>query len=301
MKMSISNISSGRKAGPVRVVLYGVEGIGKSTFGSHAPSPVFIGAEDGTDHLNVQRFPSPETWPDIIEAIRTLSTETHDFKTLVVDSLDWAEPLLWDHICKRDNKKDIESYGYGKGYKTALMEWRVFLASLDRLRRAKQMNVILIAHSWIKTFKNPLGDDYDRHEMKIDARAAPLIREWATDVLFTNYETFAVSEGNSARAKGVSTGKRLIYTQQNSAYDAKNHHDLPVSIPLSWKTYEEYVKEYFKSAKDWTDELSGKLKKLNAEDQKTASEAIARASGDVSKLAQLNQWVEARQPKEVAK
>src|SRR5690348_6173787 len=126
-RMTVANIVRGRQDRPRRILLHGVEGVGKSTFGASAERPVFLGPEDGTAHLDVPRFPAPETWTEALEAIDALRTATHDYQHLVIDTLDWLEPLNWTHICQRDHQDNIESYGYGKGYVAALDEWRVFV------------------------------------------------------------------------------------------------------------------------------------------------------------------------------
>ncbi len=175
-KMQLSGVVKGKQAKSWRILLYGTEGVGKSTFASQCPAPIFLGAEDGTAHLDVQRFPSPSCWDDILSAVKILADDKHEFKTLVVDTVDWVEPLLWAHICKRDKKQDIEDYGYGKGYQCALDEWRTFLALLEKLRE-KSINVLLLGHSHLKTFKNPTDEDFDRYELKLHAKAAGLLKE----------------------------------------------------------------------------------------------------------------------------
>lgn len=239
-RMSLSAVKRGVIQAPTRVVLYGVEGIGKSTFGANAPEPIFLGAEDGTSQLDVSRFAEPRTWEDVLAAIGTLSTETHEYRTLVVDTLDWIEPLVWAHVCAQGGKKSIEDYGYGKGYVAAGDEWRVFLARLDALREARKMNVILLAHSWIKPFKDPDSDGFDRYEMKLHKTAAGKVKEWADAVLFARYETYAVAK--EGRTRGVSTGARVIHTEYRAAWDAKNRYHLPEVISLDWAAYAQGMK-----------------------------------------------------------
>lgn len=292
--MTLASVTRGKLEAPVRVVLYGVEGIGKSTFAANAPFPIFIGAEDGTAQLDVVRFPSPESWEEILEAVRTLTNDAHEHKTAVIDTIDWAEPLLWDYLRKRDGHPNIEAYGYGKGYQAALDEWRVLLAALDRLRKAKGMNIVLVAHSWVKPYKNPQGEDYDRYELKLHTKAGGLIKEWADCVLFANYETYAQKE-KGKRVKGVSTGARLVYTHHEAAYDAKNRYDLPEFLPLSWDEFEAAVKAHRPADPTaLVSEIERKAKQLGGKLEKDAMAAIKRAAGDASKLAQLNDWANAK-------
>lgn len=294
-KMTLQSVIRGKLQQPTRSVLYGPEGVGKSTFGAGAPSPIFLGAEDGTGQLDVARFPQPDSFEDALEALRTLVRETHDFQTLVVDTVDWLEPLIWRHICARDKQANIEDYGYGKGYVVALDEWRRFLAGLEAVRRAKRMHLVLIAHAWIKPFKNPAGDDFDRYELKVHAKAGGLLKEWADSVLFANYETFAKKDEKTKRVKGISTGARLLYTQRTAAYDAKNRYSLPEELPLSWADYFAAVQAgQVAPPEQLRAEIQRKAAQLGGELQKSILETLAKAGDDAAQLALINDRVNAR-------
>lgn len=244
-RMSLAKVVKGRLVKPIRVLIYGIEGVGKSMFAAGAPSPIFIGAEDGTSELDVARFPEPLTWADAMEAISELTTAEHDYQTCVIDTLDWLEPLCWAHVCTGKKDKagkpitDIEGFGYGKGYTAALDHWRQLTAALERMRNARGLNTVLIGHSWIKAFKNPAGDDFDRYEMKLHAKAGGLLREWCDAVLFATHETLTYESNN--RVKGVSSGARVVHTERTAAFDAKNRYDLPDRLPLDWQAFAEAV------------------------------------------------------------
>lgn len=290
--MTLANVKRGKTLSAWRVLLYGVEGIGKTTFAAATPSPIFLGAEDGSGHLDVARFPSPASWFDLRAAVDTLLTETHEFKTLVLDTIDWAEPLAWAHICKRDSVDNIEAYGYGKGYQVALDEWRGLLAQLERLRGIG-MNVLLLGHTHLKPFKNPEGEDFDRYELKLNLKAGGLLKEWCDAVLFANHETFTKTEQRTKRVKGVSTGARWLYTQRTAAYDAKNRFGLPDQMPLSYAD----VEAAMQAAGDTTAllaEITRKNAGLDKADAERVTQAIERAAGDKSKLEQLNSWINSK-------
>lgn len=244
-RMKLASVVTGKLAKPIRVLVYGIEGVGKSTFGANAPAVIFLGAEDGTSELDVARFPEPRTWVDVLDAITELTTGEHAYQTLAIDTLDWLEPLCWAHVCLTMRGKDgkplesIEDAGYGKGYAAALDHWRVLLSMLERLRAQRGMNIVLLAHSWIKSFKNPEGDDYDRHEMKLHAKAGGLLREWSDAVLFATHETY--THERNGRTKGISTGARVLYTQRRASWDAKNRSDLPEVLPLDWQAFADAV------------------------------------------------------------
>jgi hypothetical protein len=234
-RMTLGSVKSGKIAQPLRVLLYGPEGVGKTTFGANAPAPIFLGAEDGHANLDVAYFPEPNSWADIVDAVRALSVESHKYETLVLDTLDWLEPFCWRAVCATGRKAGIEDFGYGKGYVAAFDEWRVLVAALEVMRRQRRMNVVMLAHSQVKTFKNPEGEDYDRYSLKVHEKAAGLLKEWSDAVLFTNYETQVLKDGN--RAKGYGGGSRVIHAERRAAYDAKNRYGLPESLPLAWDDF----------------------------------------------------------------
>jgi hypothetical protein len=237
-RMTLGAITRGRVQAPLRVLCYGVEGVGKSTLGADSPTPVFLGAEDGTAHLDVSRLPQPETWRDVLDAVALLTRETHDFKTLVIDSLDWVEPLIHRFVCDEAKVKSMEDVSYGKLYVAALEQWRLLINALDRLRTAKRMHVVMVAHALVKGFKNPEGPDYERYQLKIHDKAAALLREWVDELLFARFETFSLKGKGEMRAKGVSTGARVVQTTRAAAYDAKTRHGLRDGMPLSWAEIE---------------------------------------------------------------
>jgi len=279
----------GRQEVPDRVLIFGVEGIGKSSWAAAAPSPVFVAAEDGTSQLDVARLPKPETWQAVLDQIEQLRVSEHDFKTVVFDTLDALEPLLWAHISKRDNKANIEDYGYGKGYVAALDEWRVFLSALERLRRERQMGTVLIAHSLIKLFKNPEGEDFDRFELKLNPKAGGLLKEWCDAVLFAHWETYAdKKKKDDPRAKGLSTGARIVSTERTAAWDAKNRYGLPQTLPLSYEDYAR-AKASPRSALELQLSISTKVEALNdAEVTAKVTQAVKEAGNDTTKLINID-------------
>lgn len=289
-RMTLAAVTRGRLVQPLRVLLYGPEGVGKSTFASNAPAPVFIGPEDGTATLDIARFPEPRTWADLFDAIGTLGTDSHVYQTVVLDTLDWIEPLCWRHVCQKAGKPDVEAFGYGKGYLAALDEWRLLISALDALRRTKGMHVVLLAHAVIRTFKNPEGDDYDRWGLKLNEKAGGLLKEWADAVLFANYETLVAKDGN--RGKGVGGGARFIHTERRAAFDAKNRHDLDDRLPLDWEAFYQQIAERGpEAATKLRAAMLGKVERLRAHKPDAATKAasaIDAAGTDLSRLSQLD-------------
>lgn len=239
-RMKLGNVVRGTLDKPPRILIYGVDGIGKSTFAASADAPVFIGVEDGTSSLNVTRFPEPQTWLDGIEAIDELTQNDHQFRTVVIDSLDWLEPLCWQHVCATTKDKQgrpatkVETIPYGNGFTAAVDLWRVLLSKLDYLRAVRGMAVVLVAHAWIKRFSNPEGEDFDRFECKLHPKSSGVIREWCDCVLFATHEQY--THDLNGRPKGISTGARIIHTVRSAAFDAKNRYNLPPTLPLDWQS-----------------------------------------------------------------
>jgi AAA domain len=292
-RMRLTNIVSGPIDRPLRVLIYGVDGIGKSTFAASAPSPIFIGTEDGTNMLDVPRFPEPASWIEALAAVEELASAAHEFETLVIDTLDWLEPLCWQYVCAGRHAKSgkpmtIDDFPFGDGYKAALAEWRHLLAKLETLRALRGMAVVLVAHSWIRSFKNPEGDSFDRHECKLNNKASGLMREWSDVVLFATHETFT-REDDSGHVKGVSTGARIVHTERHAAFDAKNRHALPPTLPLDWDAFAAAV-----SAKRPADPAWLRARISAALDTATdptlrerVQRAVADAGDDASKLARI--------------
>jgi hypothetical protein len=247
-RMKLGAVSRGLLDEPLILLIYGPEGVGKTSFCAGAPRPIFVSAADGTGELDVERFPKAESYQEILDTIEELRTTEHGYRSIVVDELGKLEPLVWAHVCARDHKADIEAYGFGKGYGAALGEWRIFADKLSRLRMEKRMNVLLTAHSEVKTFKNPDADvgDYDRYQLKLNSSAGGMLKEWSNVLLFAEFETVAKKATNAAADKrqvGVSTGARVIHTQRTAAYDAKNRLGLPEELPLSWAEFEQAARK----------------------------------------------------------
>jgi hypothetical protein len=244
--MTLSSIRKSLERGPDKVFLYGIEGVGKSSFAAAAPKPVFLAAEDGIRNLAPvpESFPAPETFQDVLDAVAELETGDHDYQTLVLDTIDAVDGLIRDQVCRRNGWTSEDFDAYGRGLKVTPDEHRRLIAAIDRLAAARGMNVIVLAHARTKTFKNPAGADYLRYEPNLAGEMAPALwKYWAEAVLFATHEAFVqVSKSGSEdpalkRGKGVSTGRRVLYTEWNAAYDAKNRYGLPPVLALDFQEY----------------------------------------------------------------
>lgn len=224
-------ITKGKIQKAKKVVVYGPEGIGKSTFAARFPDPVFIDTEGSTAAMDVARLPRPTSWNMLLEEVEYIKSHPGECRTLVIDTIDWAEQLCVEHICSIHNKKGIEDFGYGNGYVYAKEEFGRFLNRLTDVIEAG-VNVVLTAHAQLRKFEQPdeLGA-YDRWELKLGKKTAsqtsPLVKEWADMLLFANYKTYSVAVDKDGKKHKAQGGKRVMYTSHHPCWDAKNRYDLP--------------------------------------------------------------------------
>ena len=248
----MSRIQTGKQASPRRVMVYGVHGIGKSTFGAMAPNPIFIQTEDGLGNLDCARFPLAESFDDVMAAIMSLYSEAHEFKTVVIDSLDWLERMIWAKVVRdrgpgnKTKVENIEDFGFARGYTYALDYWKEILDGLNALRNERGMMVVLIAHAKIERFENPETDAYDRYSPRLNKHASALVQEWSDEVLFATYKvhTKQTEEGfDKTRTRGIGTGDRILRTTERPAHMAKNRLNLPEEMPLDFRAYAEHLSQ----------------------------------------------------------
>lgn len=227
-------IIRGKIAKAQKIVIYGPEGIGKSTFASHFPDPVFIDTEGSTTHMDVARLPVPTSWQMLLNEIDYVK-HSKPCKTLVIDTADWAELMCIQDLCNRNHWTGIEDAGYGKGYIYLSEEFGRMLNILNDVIETG-IHVVLTAHAQMRKFEQPdeMGA-YDRWELKLQKKTAPLLKEWADMVLFANYKTMAVKASNDKNAKyKAQGGKRVMYTTHHPCWDAKNRHDLPEEMAFDY-------------------------------------------------------------------
>jgi len=227
-------ICHGKIAGAQKVVLYGPEGIGKTTFAAQMPRPLFIDTEGSTRHLDVQRFSErPNSWTMLFEQVKYVLNQPGLCGTLVIDTADWAESLCVQHICDKYQHGGLEDFGYGKGYVYLQEEFARLLHLLDELVEGRQVNVLLTAHAAMRKFEQPneMGA-YDRWELKLSKKVAPMVKEWADLLLFANYKIFTVADTN--KHKKAQGGQRVMYTTHHPCWDAKNRHGLAEELPFDY-------------------------------------------------------------------
>lgn len=235
-----SLVRTGSAPKPPIITLYGTGKIGKTTLAASFPKPVFIRTEDGTDNLSVDAFPLATTFQDVKDAISALCGD-HEYQTLVVDSLDWLEPLIWDEVAsecggKSINDESVKALTFGKGMALAGDKWREeYLKAINYLRDHKGMTIVQIAHHQIKRFDAPDTDPYDRYGIKLHKTASALIAEDSDIIFFVNYKTFTKEKDvgfNKNVTRALGNGQRVLFTTETPAWQAGNRYGMPPEIPL---------------------------------------------------------------------
>jgi hypothetical protein len=288
----LDKVRKGPSNKPLRLMVIGVEGVGKSTAGAAMPSPIFICGEDGLvgpQFAETESF-TPDSWAAVLAFCDELATAKHDYKTVVIDTLDWLEPLLYAHVvaaAKRNDVKSIEDFGYGKGYVLAQQEARQLLARLDRLTSAG-MAVVVLSHCQIKSFHNPQGDDFDRYEPKVNAKIAGLFREWCDAVLFAQFDQYTKKENARAKAKAYGGENRIVHTTHSVAWDAKNRFGLPDVMPLDMPTILEAIaKGQPSDTSSMVAELKTLIPQMADAEKREKAEAWLKATHTAQQLAQM--------------
>lgn len=233
-------INTGVVKTPLKVIIYGTEGVGKTTLASKFPKPLFIDAENGSGALNVARYPYPTSWQMLMSEVQEFLNNPQGYKTLVIDSIDWAEAKAIEMICAGMKVNGIEDIGWSKGY-TYLNEEMGRLLNLLTEVINRGVNVVLIAHMVIRTITKPEETgSYDRYELKLkqakNGNNCQLVKEWADLILFCNYREFLVADKTTGKKKATGGKERIMYTEHAATWDAKNRFGLPEVLPLDFKS-----------------------------------------------------------------
>lgn len=226
------NITTGIVPKAQKVVLYGVEGIGKSTFAAQFPNALFIDTEDSTLHMDVKRFDKPTSWQMLLQQIDYVK-QNKPCQTLVIDTIDWAEEICKRHLMAANGWSAIDSEGYGKKYVALAKEIGELLNKLSEVIDIG-INVVLTAHAWLRKKEEPdeMGA-YDRYELKLEKKTAPIVKEWADMVLFANYKTTIITDSKT-ESKKATGGQRMMFTTHRPTWDAKNRVGLPDEVTFDY-------------------------------------------------------------------
>lgn len=233
------NISSGMIPSAQKIVIYGPEGIGKSTMASKFPEPLFSDTEGSTKRLDVKRFDRPTSSEMLIQQIEYVKSHPEICKSYVIDTADWLEKLCSKSVCAKYKKSGIEEFGYGKGYTYLAEEFGRILNMLEDIVNLG-INIVVTAHATMRKFEQPdEAGSYDRWELKLDKRTGPMLKEWADAVFFVNYKT--IVEKNSDNKYKATGGKRVMFTEHHPCWDAKNRYDLPSETDFDYSVIAPFI------------------------------------------------------------
>lgn len=240
------NIIRGKVRAPRRVLIYGPHGIGKTTWAAAAPKALLLATEDGANDVGVDRSPTLARYGDVTEWLSWTLSQPHDYRTLVVDSLDWLERVIHQHVARENKRGSIEEIPYGKGYILALEFWDFLISTWDEIRKQRGMAIILVSHARIVKFADPTTDTYDRYEPDLDKRISSRLQEWCDEVLFAAYRINTVKrdEGfNRSRTRAVGDCDRVLHTAEAPTHLAKRRCAMPDELPLDFNAYVACLKQ----------------------------------------------------------
>lgn len=293
------DISQGPIMHAQKILMYGVEGIGKSTFAAQFPDSLFIDTEGSTNNMDVKRLPAPESWQMLLQEVQYVRDKPGLCKTLVIDTIDWAERLCTEEVCKTHQKNGIEDFGYGAGYTYVYESFGKLLNLLTDVID-KSINVVLLGHSMIRKFEQPNeAAPYDRYQLKLidtpKKSIANMVKEWADVVLFTNYKTIVEkTDRGKAKARG---NKRVMYTEHDACWDAKNRWGLAAELPLEYAQIAPYIEQPHSVAQETP--LPQKLNTANAVSSPVQPQTMAQetpaAPSQTQQVALPDFWAPAMQ------
>jgi hypothetical protein len=243
----LSTITHGKKLKPVYGMISGLPGVGKTTLCANAPSPIFLGLEEGTYQLDVSRWPQAQSLKELLDQITVIGSEPHPYKTVVFDTVDRLEELIWNQVCREGKCDSITEYagGYGMGYVRAAEIWRGVMKEATKL--AQKFHVLLTGHVMVKTFQDPsLSSGYDRYQLKIHEKSAGVIRESLDLMLFATFKTELVRDRKTKEVRAVTDGSRTIFTEFRPAFlEAKNRFNLPFEMPMEWPVISKAIRAFY--------------------------------------------------------
>ena len=220
---------------PVRVNIQGADGVGKSTFAAKSDDVIFLQSEDGLKYIEAPRLPVAMTWQDLLDQVKALANDPHEYKTLCLDTTDAASILAERHVCEKEGWESIETPGFGKGQVKVKEAWVRILDGLQVCHDIRKMNIILLSHVAVKPFNDAIHEPYDRWEMRCHKQVNSLIKDWVDFNLFANFEVNVQTDG--AKNRGISYGNRALFTKFAAGYDAKSRVELPNKLNFEWSAF----------------------------------------------------------------
>jgi hypothetical protein len=237
-------IITGKQARPRRILLYGQHGVGKSTWASEAPNPLFLNIEDGLGDIDCSKTEKLESFGAVCKAIEWAAGS--QYRTIVLDTADWLERLIFNQVATDAGKSNITEIGFGKGYGEAVRKWEYTLGLLESAR-LRGKGIVLLAHARVVRFENPETQAYDRYELDLHKSSSGMLQEWCDEVLFASFRVFTRTEDQGfGKERTIALGgkERYIRTNESAAAVAKNRLRLPDELPMSWAAYAQYLASY---------------------------------------------------------
>lgn len=284
----LTQVTKGKIKKPWHVILYGTPKVGKSTWASDSESPIFMDIEEGTDELDVSRLPKPKTFTEALAMLQELTTTSHSFKTLVIDSLDHLEALCNAETAQENGVTSVGEMGFGKGYALSLAKWQKLYEALTQLNQ--KMNLVMIAHSQLKKIDDPTKQaQYDKHDLKLRDQLGALAKEKADAILFAVFETHVTKDKNTGKGRAIGDGSRILLTQGRPSHEGGNRFGLPYILPLNFEDFQKSILdphvEEPKTLIDRITQLSLELKDESIKEK--VSKAMKDAKEDTTKLAKI--------------
>lgn len=227
-------------------MLNAVEGWGKTTTGAHCPNPLILMSRGETGFVTLRGAglapdidcANIDNWQQMLATIDHLVATDTSYKTVVLDALGGFERMCHEYVCRRDFDGDWGEKGFSsfhKGYDMSVGDWLILLSKLDQLRSQRGIMVLILSHVKVKTFKNPLGPDFDRYAADCHDKTWGATHKWADAVFFGNYMQI-VDGGKTGKqaqkGKGIGGDARVLCTQRRDSYDAKNRYGMEAEIQM---------------------------------------------------------------------
>lgn len=230
---------------PVFGVVYGPHGVGKSTFATAMPNPIFLPTERGLDQITVSKMPQREHYGDFLADVDAIENEPNQIKSVVIDTADGLEELINEEVCRRNGVRSIGEIGYGKGQIYVRDEWVKLLKKLVKM--SEKRHVMILCHSRLKTSPDPtVATPYDTHELRLARQSSEVIMQAVDLVLFAHFITTVTKQTQSAqKGRGIVTGDRELITQPSTGVTAKNRYNLSNPLPLSWKALGDEILAFY--------------------------------------------------------
>lgn len=290
----LQKVVKGKIKKPIFMCIYGQSGIGKTTFAASAPTPLFLATEEGTNELDVARL-KVDSWEEMDQALSELLETSTEYQTLAIDSLDHLEVLIHKRVAEDNEKENIESIGYAKGYIFALDYWKTFLNKLSAIRDKYNKNIILISHAHVKSFTDPHHNEtYDRFELKMHRKASDLIKETVDMLVFAKQDiAFKKDEKQKGKVKAFDMERRVLYTELEAAFDAKNRYGLPPQIEFPAQGAFDLVQEsldraHGENAESFERQIAELLKRVKDETVlEKAKESFEQSKGNLPMLKKI--------------